>query len=141
MSDRCSVLKTLMSCPLTSSRASTTTRCSFRRSIASGVEVMRPNIVEHRGGYEAGEGAVGVRGAGGEEAPHLGGGSLDRRHAEFDDAAGGAVREFGRSAVAGTEERGERRAGPGGDAGAPRHGEVHEVGDGLPLAPGVEPLE
>ena len=49
MSDRCAVLKTTMSCALTSSSASTITRCSFLMSMRPGVEVLRTNIVEHRG--------------------------------------------------------------------------------------------
>src|ERR1700761_8054107 len=49
------VLNTLMSCALTSSRASTITRCSLRISMGLPVvQMMLKNIVPHRGGDVAG---------------------------------------------------------------------------------------
>src|SRR5512137_1858183 len=82
------VLKTLMSWALTSSRASTTRRCSLRRSIRLPIQVMGANIVEHRRRHDLGQTVV-ARGGGRlrQQRADLGGRGVDRSHLDLDDAA------------------------------------------------------
>src|SRR5215467_7271827 len=90
MSESPIVLKILMLWALMSSRASTTTRCSFLISIRSGVEVMRPNIVQHRRRDDPGQSLVTCRcGCRAEERPGFRGGNVVRHHVDLDDQAAG----------------------------------------------------
>src|SRR5882724_1950795 len=92
MSDSPIVLKTLMFWALTSSSASTTTRCSFLMSIRSGVKMMQANIVQHRRWHDLRQPRVACgRGRGGKQRAHLGRRNVVRLHFHFDDTTRGLV--------------------------------------------------
>src|SRR6185437_9371925 len=142
------VLNTLMSCALTSSRASTITRCSLRISMGLPVvQMMLKNIVPHRGGDMA-RGLVLLFAVGkGQPSAHLlaqmranvGGRNVERkRRIDQQVPAGRGLQNVG----AGTarvdflcdrqRNRREVEAGPGGRA------NVREVEQAPPVAPCVE---
>src|SRR5215471_902460 len=141
MSDSPIVLNTLMFWALTSSSASTTTRCSFLMSIRSGVEAMRANIVQHRCRHDLSQARVALGPwRGGQQCAHFRRRNVVRHHLDLDDqAVRFAVDRIGWRPVFVVELL-ERVAQDQHCVVAAGDAEVRKIENGLPLVPGVETL-
>src|SRR5450631_1794319 len=133
-SDRCEVLKTSMSWALTSSSASTTSRCSFLMSMDPCVQLVGKNIIAHGRGQALPGGPVLPER---ERTPDLRGRAVDRPHGKLEHGAGRVRPHRVDGAGMTLQEPLHGRFERTGRAGALRVGDVGQRGQFLPALPGV----